>query len=67
MSEMCLDCLNKVLDTKESPKKFIISRKPALCEECGRYKRVVVRYKMRYIVADRWAEIVENVRNRQKS
>ena len=66
MSEMCLDCLNKALNAEESPKKFIISRKPEFCEDCGQYKRVVIRYKMRYILADRVSEITEALHHRQK-
>jgi len=54
------------MDTEDDPKKFVITRNAELCEGCGQYKRVVIRYKMRYIIADRWTEIVENVRNRKK-
>lgn len=66
MAEFCLDCLNKYMGTEDDQKKFVITRNAQLCEGCGQYKRVVIRYKMRYMIADRWTEIVENVRNRQK-
>ena len=59
MSEICLDCYNKYESTEEKPKKFIMTRKPELCEECGQYKRVIIRYKWRYILADRFVEMVE--------
>ena len=66
MSEICLDCWNKYEKTADKPNKFVMSRKPDLCEECGQYKRVIIRYKMRYILADRFAELVENVRYLRK-
>ena len=65
MSEICLDCYNKFENTQEKPKKFIMSRKPDLCEACGQYKRVIIRYKLRYIFADRVVEMIENVRSQR--
>ena len=64
MAEFCLDCWNKVMDTNDPPKKFIISRDLDLCEECGQWKRVIVRYKLRYIVAERFGEFTEGLRRR---
>ncbi len=62
MSEICVDCWNKGLEKPDKPSKFIRSWGLELCEECGQYKRVIIRYKMRYIWADRFAELVENMR-----
>ena len=62
MSEICVDCWNKELEKPDKPGKFIRSWRPELCEECGQYKRVIIRYKWRYIIADRFLELVENVR-----
>ena len=61
MSEICVDCFCKDSNGADNPKKFIISRYPELCEECGQYKRVIIRYKTRYILADRFRELVENL------
>ena len=62
MSEICLDCWNKDMDTADKPRKFLLSRKPELCEACGQYKRVIIRYKLWYILADRFMELIENIR-----
>ena len=66
MSEICVDCWNKGLEKPDKPGKFIRSWRLELCEECGQYKRVIIRYKLRYILADRFAELVENVRYLRK-
>ena len=66
MADICLDCFNKFENTQEEPKKFIMSRKPDLCEECGQYKRVIIRYKIRYIIADRVVEMIEDFRHQRK-
>ncbi len=42
MSEICLDCLNKLLGTNYSERDFIISDDLDLCEDCGEWKNVVV-------------------------
>lgn len=42
MSEICLECLNKLLGTKYSKRDFIISNDLDLCEDCGEWKNVVV-------------------------
>ena len=59
MAELCLDCWNKMMDTNEPPKKFIISRKLDLCEECGEWKPVIIRLKTRYIAVEWFGEIRE--------
>lgn len=66
MSEICVDCWNKGLDKPDKPSKFIRSWRPELCEECGQYKKVIIRYKMRYILAYRFMGLVENVRYLRK-
>jgi hypothetical protein len=40
---MCLDCLNRITGTANSPKKYIISKDFDLCEECGQMKPVIIR------------------------
>ena len=42
MSELCVDCLNKLMGTKDSARKYIVSRELDLCEECGEWKRIVI-------------------------
>jgi len=43
MAEFCLDCWNKINDSRYTIKDFVISRELDLCEECGEYKQVIVR------------------------
>ena len=61
MSEICVDCWNKGLEKPDKPSKFIRSWGLELCEECGQYKRVIIRYKLRYILADRFTEMVDDL------
>lgn len=48
MSEICLKCLNELLGTNYSKRKFIISKDLDLCEECGEWKNIVVARKKGY-------------------
>lgn len=43
MSEICLECWRKISDEREPGWKYILSREFDLCEECGEWKRVIVR------------------------
>lgn len=58
MSELCLDCYNKIMEKTEPKRKFILSVRPDLCEECGRYKRVIIRMKWRYVILEELAETI---------
>ena len=49
MAELCLDCLNKIMNTNDPARKYILTWKKELCEECGMHKRVIIRMKYRYI------------------
>lgn len=42
VAEFCLECWNKINDTNDDEKKYIISKYLDLCEECGEWKRVIV-------------------------
>ena len=66
MSEICVDCWNKELEKPDKPSKFIRSWGLELCEECGQYKRVIIRYRLHCIIADRFVEMVEDVRYQRK-
>ena len=52
MSELCLNCLNKLMETNDTEKKYIISKEFDLCEECGEWKPVIIRMKLRYMIQD---------------
>ena len=63
MAEICVDCFNRIMGATGSEKRFIITRTPEVCEECGQYKRVIIRYKLRYILADHFQDLAENLRH----
>ena len=50
MAEFCLKCLNKINEKDEPESKYIISKEPYLCEECGEWKRVVVMERKAYYI-----------------
>jgi len=52
MSEFCLDCWNKIMETSDPKQKFVLSRKPDFCEECRRWKPVIIRVRKWYLVAE---------------
>ena len=43
MAEICLECWRKLNQEPEPRWKYVLSRKLDLCEECGEWKRVIVR------------------------
>ncbi len=46
MAEFCKECFIKLNELKqEEAKRIVLSRRPELCEGCGRVKPVVVRMK----------------------
>lgn len=42
MAEFCPECMNKFDKTHNSKWRYVLSRDLELCEECGKFKRVVV-------------------------
>lgn len=52
MAEFCLDCWNKIMETNDPKQKFLLSRKPDFCEECGQWKSVIIRVKKRYLLVE---------------
>ena len=65
MSELCLECYNKIMETKEPKRKFILSRSRDLCEACGAYKRVIVRMKRSYILMEDISDTIRQYRNKE--
>ncbi len=59
MAEFCLDCWNKIMGTNDPAKKYLISKEPTLCEECGKWKPAIIRMKGRYIAAEWFQERIE--------
>jgi len=46
MAEFCLECWNKLNETKDSKRRYVLSRELDFCEECGTYKNVIVRERL---------------------
>ena len=65
MAEFCLECWNKIMGTKDTKRKFIMTRDLELCEECGEWKSVIVRVKRRYIIKDRVDEMILSWKERK--
>ena len=42
MAEICLDCWNKLNETKYKSSKYILSKEVELYEECGEWKKVII-------------------------
>ena len=42
MAEFCLDCLNRMNQTNDGEKMYVISKHLELCEGCGKLKQVVI-------------------------
>lgn len=42
MAEFCLESWNKINDTNDGERKYILSKDLDLCEECGEWKNVIV-------------------------
>ena len=47
MAEICLDCWRKLSGKPEPRWKYVLSRELDLCEECGEWKRVIVKARFR--------------------
>ncbi len=62
MSELCLDCYNKIMETNEPRKMFHMTKEFALCEECGQWKPVIIRVRTRYLIKVWFGELAENAR-----
>ena len=46
MAEFCVDCWNKINETNDSARRYVLSWGDDLCEVCGKYKRVIVAEKL---------------------
>lgn len=66
MAEFCLECWNKIMDTNDPPKKFYISRKLDLCEECGEWKPVIIAVRRRYVLKMWIEELASYMPHRKK-
>ena len=65
MAEFCLDCWNKINDTNDTPKKYVLSRRSDLCEECGEMKRIIISVRRRYLIKQRLEDWYVYLRQRR--
>ena len=66
MSELCLDCLNKLTRANDPRRKYILSRELDLCEECMQWKPVVIRKRRVYIFSEDlqdWIRCISHKKN----
>ena len=42
MAEFCLECWNRINGTKDSGRKYMLSKELDLCEGCGEWKPVII-------------------------
>lgn len=48
MAEFCLDCLNRLEKKQYTEKDIVLSEELDLCEGCGKWKRVVIRFRFKW-------------------
>ena len=61
MSELCLDCYNKIIETNEPGRMFHMTKELDLCEECGQWKPVIIRVRTRYLIKEWFNELSDNI------
>lgn len=42
MAEFCMECLNKISETNFKEKDFILSENLEFCEECCKFRHIVI-------------------------
>ena len=67
MAEFCLECWNKINETKESKWRYSFTWGKELCEECGKYKRVIVTERLWSRIQRLIAEGLYNLKNSWRS
>lgn len=66
MAEFCLECWNKLMDTNDPQKKYILSRELDLCEECGEWKPVILRIRRRYVATEWLHDLKDGIQKRRE-
>ena len=63
MSEFCLECWNAINDTRDTEKRYLLSRDKELCEGCGLYKCVIIKERQSWRF---WRKLVKLIGNLKK-
>ncbi len=66
MAEFCLECWNRMMNTNDSAKKYILSQEADLCEGCGKGKPVIIRAKRWYDFRCFFERSGNDTKNRRK-
>jgi hypothetical protein len=66
MSEICLDCWNKNRKVPEKRRDFVMTHRPDLCEECGQWKSVIIRYRLHRIWTMNFTDFLEGIQYQLK-
>ena len=64
MAEFCLECWNQINETHDSKWRYVLTRDLEQCEECGRYRRVIVVERFWSRTQRTLTEILDNLRCR---
>lgn len=52
MAEFCLECWNRMNETRDTERDWVLSEELDLCEGCGQWKRVVVTVRKHKLLYD---------------
>ncbi len=54
MAEFCLDCWNRINESHDTEKDWVLSEEPELCEGCGNYVPVIVTQRKGFSLFQFW-------------
>ena len=63
MAEFCLECWNKLNDTRDTESRYLVSRNIELCEGCARYKHVIVKERLIWRLREKVVKWMEGFKN----
>lgn len=67
MADFCLECWNKINETKESEWRYSFTWRKELCGECRKYKRVIVTERLWPRIQRLIVEAFCNLKKRRRS
>ena len=65
MAEFCLDCWNKINESKGSRWRYVLSSELELCEECGEWRQVILAERLWGQIIRPLEELAQNIKNRK--
>ena len=64
MAEFCLECWNKINETNDPARWYVLSRELDFCEECNQWKPVIIRARRFYAWKLALTDLIQETRNR---